>query len=87
MKNNSGYKPCPCQICSKSTTLSCPYCNYIACNTCTQHYIMESVYDAHCMSCRKPWTYSFLESSLSKTFLKKEYRTKQEHLLFEREKT
>lgn len=89
MKNRSEYKPCPCQICNKSSahTLSCPYCDYTTCSSCTQRYILDSVYDAHCMSCRKPWTYSFLESSLPKTFLKKEYRSKQENLLFEREKS
>ena len=76
----------PCMICDYSTLLYCPYCHYVSCEKCTRQYVLTTIHEAHCMSCRKPWTYSFLESIFSKSFLKKEYREKQENMLFEREK-
>lgn len=77
-----------CNICDAGkTTIRCPYCSYTTCVTCTKKYILTTVYQAHCMSCRTTWSEQFIEQSFSKHFLQTEYRDKTENILWEREKS
>ena len=62
-------------------------CKYPVCRGCTEHYIIESTQDAHCMSCRNGWDIEFLTSNFSKKFITKDYKTHRENILFDREKS
>ena len=76
-----------CTVCFKiKNVISCNYCSYSTCTDCTKKYLCSLNRESHCMNCRKPWSYSYLESILPKTFLHNEYRDHQEQLLFESEK-
>jgi hypothetical protein len=82
-----------CAICTESFSktkrkaVSCGLCDHVACMTCTKTYLLQSVHQPHCMSCRKEWTAEFLNQTLPESFLKKEYRAMRETILFEEEKT
>lgn len=85
-----------CSVCcekySNSTTskrykVTCNYCNYTACRSCVQRYIVESPNDPKCMSCNKEWNHEFLCSSLQKTFMNKDYPNYRKQVLLEKEKS
>lgn len=82
-----------CSICCEKMNkgarkeVKCGFCAYTACLACTKQYLLQSVHQAHCMNCRKEWTLEFLNSVLPKSFLKDEYRSMRETVLFEEEKT
>lgn len=85
-----------CSVCcekySNSTTskrykVACNYCNYTACRSCVQRYIVESPNDPKCMSCNKEWNHEFLCSSLQKTFMNKDYQIYRKRVLLEKEKS
>ena len=77
-----------CNVCDNENKkkVMCPYCKYNACQQCTEKYLLETVHEYHCMSCRKEWSDDFVDSFASPTFFKK-YRTRTEMLLLEKEKT
>lgn len=66
--------------------VSCGFCDFSACLQCTRKYLLETPENAHCMSCRKFWDRKICMEKLGITFLEKQYRTKTEELLFEKEK-
>jgi len=82
-----------CNICceklNKSTRkpVTCGLCQHTACMACTKQYLLQSVHQAHCMSCRKEWTMDMLTDVMPKSFLNEEYRSMRETVLFEEEKT
>ena len=77
-----------CSICNVvKLCICCPYCSYLSCASCTKKYILTTIYSAHCMSCRKLWSDSFLEQSFSKHFLSTDYRDKIKNVLWEKEKS
>ena len=78
-----------CDVFNKSNRkkVSCGYCpDFAACTSCTEHYLVDSNLDAHCMSCRKTWPRSFLASTFTQKFMNKTYKERRENLLFERER-
>ena len=77
----------PCSVCDKikSNHVNCPYCNYTSCVSCTEKYLLETVHDYHCMSCRKEWSSDFVDSCVSRAFLRL-YRVRTEQSLFDHEK-
>ena len=62
----------------------CPYCNYKTCRPCTERYLLETVHEYHCMSCRKEWSSEFVDVIVSQAFFKK-YRDRTETLLLNKE--
>lgn len=73
-----------CSVCGKKNVLQCTYCSYPACASCIERYLLETVHDAHCMSCRKEWSHEWLRDHLSASFIQL-YRNRTEQLLFQKE--
>ena len=81
-----------CGICcetynrSNHKIVECPFCDFNACRTCTQTYLVSSVNDPHCMGCKKQWNREFIDQSCTKSFRNKELKQHREQILLDREK-
>lgn len=81
-----------CSICledfnkMKHLKVSCPFCQFDACKTCTQTYLLSVTQDPHCMSCKHEWNRAFIDSFCTKVFRNTEYKLHRENILLEREK-
>lgn len=67
--------------------ITCNFCSYESCVSCIQTYLLASIMEPHCMSCRKEWTVLFVYENLSATFLNKTYKKHIENILLEKEKS
>jgi hypothetical protein len=83
-----------CPICLDNFTkqahrkpVSCPYCNESACVRCLETHISSSHQDPHCFSCRRGWTYDFLEAALPKTWYAKDFKANRQAVLMDRERS
>jgi len=82
-----------CTVCCNSlnqTTrrlVACDFCPYVVCLACTKTYILSTIHQPHCMSCRKEWNIDMMNKHFPKNFLRDEYRKMRENILFEEEKT
>ena len=90
-----------CIICAEDfndtnrKSVKCPYCQFDACMTCCQKYILDRETNV-CMNmdknaegvyiCQKEWTRKFIVETFPKRWLEKEWRTMNEKIKFEREK-
>jgi hypothetical protein len=81
-----------CQICCETFNkqnhkkVECPFCDFIACRSCIQQYLLTSSNDAHCMGCKHTWNREFVDLSCTKIFRNKEYKLHRENILLQREK-
>ena len=77
-----------CEKLNKSTRklISCVFCEFVVCRQCFQKYTEESTMDAHCMSCKKTFTFEFIESNCTSVFIDKNYKVHRQGILFDREK-
>ena len=81
-----------CSVCceklnkSNHKNIICGYCNFSACKTCIQKYLMESSQDPHCMNCKKIFTRDFLNDNCTKVFINTDLRTHRETVLLDRQK-
>jgi hypothetical protein len=83
-----------CDICTekfnRSTRIKvkCEYCEFIACRTCFETYLLSQS-TPHCMcsneQCGKVWTRKFLANTFTNVFITKKYKLHQEQILFEKE--
>jgi hypothetical protein len=81
---------CPC-CCSPFTDrlrrpVTCAYCEYAACASCVQAYLLSSASDAKCMQCAAGWNREFLDGQLTRAFVHGPYKAHRETVLLEREK-
>lgn len=78
-----------CVICCEkmSKSVTCAFCNFVSCSSCTRRFLLETESDPHCMNCKKHWSRDFLDSSFPKTFLNKELKNHRENILIDREKS
>ena len=83
-----------CDICCESLNKSirkpipCCACDISVCSSCVKNYLINSSdLNPNCMGCNILWTPEFLNDSLSKGFLKGEYKKHQADLMFDREKS
>ena len=82
-----------CSICCESFTkasrkqISCPFCHSDVCSACHKRYLLDSIQEPHCMSCKKAWSVQFMNQSFTKQFLTKEYREKREIIYLKQEET
>lgn len=84
-----------CDICTEpinKTThkiITCPMaaCSHEACLSCNKIYLLGSIHQPHCMKCRTEWKSEFLNEHFPASFLKDDYRSMREKILFEEEKT
>lgn len=74
-----------CERVTKRSQVSCHYCDYVTCKSCTKRFILDSV-NPSCMNCKKPWNREVLSEKFGKVFIQKEYKQKRERDLFETEK-
>lgn len=82
-----------CVICCETTNkvkyspIQCPYCNFVACKQCCQHYILDQSM-AKCMNndCNKEWTRKFLVQNFTKSFVSGLWKKNREDVLFDRER-
>lgn len=81
-----------CNICVESfnkrnrMVVKCSYCEYAACRTCCQTYILNET-APRCMNpeCGKEWTLHFLRNAFTNSFLNTELKTHREEVLFQQE--
>jgi len=66
--------------------VTCNYCNYTSCVSCTQKYLLSGIVDAHCMNCRTGWNREFLDINMKKTFRTGAWREHKKTLILNREK-
>ena len=81
-----------CSVCAEKFTSSvrtkicCNYCSYKACKTCVTRYLLSQIVDAHCMNCRTGWNREFLDTNLTKVFVKGPWRDHKKKMYMNREK-
>jgi len=83
-----------CNICTekynktKRSKIICS-CGFESCRTCVKEYITNKMKDhleeAHCMSCKIPWTRKFMYDNFEKNFMNGTYKYNYENLLLEKE--
>jgi len=82
-----------CPICLNSYTaknrkeVKCQYCPVSACLTCLQQYILSSVEDCHCHSCKNRWTTEFMNNNFTLAFRGTTLRKHRRKVLVSREKS
>ena len=71
---------------SRNFKVSCPHCQFSACRSCCQTYILDQTV-AKCMdnNCDKEWTRKFLIENFTKKFVNTEWKKNREKVLFDRE--
>ena len=82
-----------CVICTekinkvKHTLVTCCYCDFSACRTCCETYILDQT-QPQCMNtaCDKEWSRKFLVENFTKSFINTDWKKRQEKLLFDKEK-
>jgi hypothetical protein len=80
-----------CNVCAESHNKTnryeviCEKCAFSACRTCIKTYLKSKAEDAHCMSCKHPWSRNFISDKFEKTYLNKEYKEICESILFDKE--
>jgi hypothetical protein len=79
-----------CNICCEDvnvkSALTCASCNTTYCIKCSKTYLL-SVFEAHCMGCKKQWDERFIRDSFPKTWVNGEYKQHIKKMLLEREKS
>ena len=77
-----------CEKLNKSTRkeVVCVFCDYSICRSCFQKYTLETSLEAHCMNCKKSFTFDFITDCCTSVFVNKEFKAHRENILFDREK-
>lgn len=77
-----------CDICANTKTkfVVCYHCEFTSCLDCNKRYILESVEDPSCMSCKKQWSRKFLNKNFGKVFCRNDLKIHRENILFDRQK-
>ncbi len=77
-----------CNVCieDSKSCIVCTMCKFTACKSCTRRYLIESINDAMCMSCKVPYGYEFIETHIGKTWHRTLYKTSRKNVLLDRER-
>lgn len=91
-KNSKMSDKVQCTVCidliaNEKMVVECFSCQYKACQGCVKTYLLQSLFDAHCMNCRCVWTRDFLLSQFPRSFVLGAYKHHRSAILFEREKS
>lgn len=88
MENNT------CNICcdnyNKSTRskVCCAYCDFAACRTCCETYILsENIPKCMNTSCAKEWSRKFIRNNFTNVFINKKFKEHMEDILFDKERS
>ena len=65
--------------------VTCPHCEYEACKTCIQTYLLSNTEEPHCMKCKHEHDRELRDSFSTKRFRNVEYKKHREQILYERE--
>ena len=78
-----------CNVCVEDFTslIQCTFCNFEACKTCVTKYLLDSINEAHCMSCRKNFDREFLIKNISLSWYETKYKPNRKQVLFDRQKS
>ena len=83
----------PCNICcdsyNKSTRekICCGYCDFAACRTCCETYILsETIPKCMNTTCAKEWSRKFIREKFTSVFINTKFKNHLEELLFDQEK-
>ncbi len=71
----------------KQKKITCPFCEFESCFTCCKRYLLETITEPTCMSCKKGFTRNMMMDMFPKSFVNNDYKKHRENLLFERETT
>ena len=81
-----------CSICIEPynkrarTPVKCPYCDYTACRSCYQTYMLgETITNCMNPDCKKEWTLHFLRNSFTNAFINTDLKIHREEVLFQQE--
>jgi prefoldin subunit 5 len=81
-----------CHICTeeikvRNPTVKCQYCEFEACRSCCERYILDQTI-AKCMNndCDKEWTRKHIAQNFTKSFLTGAWKKNREKVLFDKEK-
>ena len=83
----------PCIVCAEDfhrirrKPVSCPYCSVVVCMVCVKRYLLETIQDPHCLSCRREWDREFIDMALTKEFRSKSLKEHREDVLLDRERS
>lgn len=75
-----------CSVCCEPLTkkvrapVTCLYCTYESCQQCFRRFLLESM-SGQCMSCKRPWNAEYVESQVSRAFLRGPYADKRRDVL------
>jgi hypothetical protein len=81
-----------CAVCCQEftrvvrTVIDCPYCDFKACTQCVRTYLLDTLNDPHCMSCKGEWNPEFVDEHLSASFRTGPLAKRRRDILLEREK-
>ena len=80
-----------CNVCcetfnrSNHKKVTCNYCEYDVCNSCTQKYLLDCLSDPLCMNCKSAWNREIMENNFTKKFYTIDYRKHREKIIYERQ--
>lgn len=60
-------------------------CEFECCRKCVKVYIESRSEEAHCMSCKKIWSFEMLSEKMDKKYMTNVYKTHRENILIEKE--
>lgn len=81
-----------CNICIEEYTnvvrmkITCEFCEFDSCIKCCKKYILDSVNEPHCMSCKRQWNRKILFKLFDKTFINTTLKKRREEILLEKER-
>ena len=81
-----------CPVCcsaftvARRTPVTCAHCEFAACQECYRAYVVSSVQDPHCMSCRRAWPRDVIMQTFPATWLNGDFKKHRETVLVERER-
>ena len=82
-----------CNVCCEKLNAStckridCGWCDFIACASCVQKFLLDLPDTPSCMNCKHKWDREFLVTKLTKTFMNGPLKVHREEVLFEVEKS
>ena len=79
-----------CSLCGESFNKSrknvkCIFCDFDCCLSCMKKYLFDTKKEAHCMNCRKDWSFNFLIKNTPNSFYNVELRNHRAKILLEQE--
>ena len=81
-----------CPVCMDHFTpvirqpITCAYCPHAVCRQCSSQYLLTTLNDPHCMSCKREWNREFIDTHLTQTFRKGPLKVHRRRVLIDRER-